>query len=290
MSNWTGDFVLDTSQPAVRRHMQRTHRIIMREWGYDFFKIDGISGNHPGYSSHFFERPEVRRAFKNVCLDPLGECLRALRRGIGSKSIMVACQTHYTGPETEVADAARLGSDIVVVNRPPRWHNYLNQAKETLAQLFVHNIVWYNDPDTLLVGSFASRNVARLAATVVALPGQAMFAGDKLAKLPPERMWLLQRCLPVCDVRPLDLYPIYTLKRVWALKIRRLFGSWDVVSLFNWDERKKRCVGFHILRIAAKGARAHISAIKRDRTVALRLQSNSSRSADWNIRFGKKEV
>jgi hypothetical protein len=67
------------------------------------------------------------------------------------------------------------------------------------------------------------------------LPGQLTFFGDKLTKLPPDRMRLLQQTLPVCDVRPMDLAPRDTLRPVWDLKIRRPFGSWDVVSLFNWE-------------------------------------------------------
>jgi len=99
----------------------------------------------------------------------------------------------------------------------------------------VNNIVWYGDPDTLLVGTANPVETVRLAASVVALSGQAMFAGDKLAELPPERMRLLQQCLPVCDIRPLDLFPIFDMLPVWDVKVRRDFGSWDVVSLFNWD-------------------------------------------------------
>jgi hypothetical protein len=88
----------------------------------------------------------------------------------------------------------------------------------------------------LLVGEFAPLNVARLAATVVALPGQLTFFGDKLTQLAPERMRLLQQTLPVCDVRPLDLLPLNDLKPIWDLKLRRPFGAWDVVSVFNWSD------------------------------------------------------
>ena len=244
MSNWCGRFVLDPSQPHVRRHMEETHREMSQEWGYEFFKIDGMSGKSAGYSAHFYERPEVEDAFAQACSNPYEQCVKALRKGIGPDRVLLACQGHYTGPEVAVADASRIGSDIVSPNCPPRWHNYLDQAQTTLAQLFVNNVIWYSDPDTLLVGKPASMDVARIAAAVVGLPGQMMFAGDKLAELPDERMWLLQRCLPVCDVKPLDLYPIYDLKPVWDLKVVRPFAAWDVVSLFNWDEGQARKVAF----------------------------------------------
>lgn len=237
MRNWCGLYVLDPSQEAARKHMEDTHRVMSQEWGYEYFKIDGMSGRSHSYSAHFYERPEVRAAFKQPCEDPFRLCVEALRRGIGPDRIWLACQGHYTGPEIGQADAGRLGADIVHPNRPPGWHNYVNQARTTLNQLFVHNVVWYGDPDTLLVGQNVPMGMVRLATTVVGLPGQMMFAGDKLAELPPERMWLLQRVLPVCDVRPLDLYPIFDMLPVWDLKIRRPFGDWDVVSLFNWTDK-----------------------------------------------------
>ena len=239
MRNWAGLYILDPSQPDVRRHMEETHHTMSAEWGYEFFKIDGMSGTSRSYSAHFFERPEVRAAFRMPCADPYRLSIEALRRGIGPDRILLACQGHYTGPEVASADAARLGADIVSPNRPPQWENYLNQARVTLAQLFVNNLVWYNDPDTLMVGEAAPLSVARIAATVVALPGQLTFFGDKLGQLPPERMRLLQQVLPVSDVHPLDLVPVADLKPVWDLKIRRPFATWDVVSVFNWGDQPR---------------------------------------------------
>lgn len=235
MKNWCGLYVLDPSQEAVRLHMEETHRTMSRDWGYEYFKIDGMSGRNAGYSAHFYERDDIRAAFKEPVDDPFRLCAEALRRGIGDDRVWLACQGHYTGPEGSLADAGRIGADIVAHRRPPDWNNYLNQARTTLNQLFVNNIIWYGDPDTLLVGTANPVETVRLAASVVALSGQAMFAGDKLAELPPDRMRLLQQCLPVCDVRPLDLFPIFDMLPVWDVKVTRPFGTWDVVSLFNWD-------------------------------------------------------
>jgi len=253
MQNWCGLYILDPSQEAVRRHMEDTHRIMSQDWGYEYFKIDGMSGRGPGYSAHFYERADVRAAFKEQVEDPFKLCVEALRRGIGPDRIWLACQGHYTGPEIGLADAGRIGADIVAHRRPPDWNNYQNQARATLNQLFVNNIVWYGDPDTLLVGTANPVETVRLAASVVALTGQAMFAGDKLAELPADRMRLLQQCLPVCDVRPLDLFPIFDMLPVWDLKVRRPFGAWDMVSLFNWSgDEADVGVGFDEIGLDAK--------------------------------------
>jgi hypothetical protein len=248
--NWNGRYILDPSQPEVRRHMEETHRIMSAEWGYEMFKVDGMS-----FSVRMFERPDVRAAFRQPCTEPFQLSLEALRRGMGPDRIVLACNGHYPGPEVPFFDAARIGGDLVSPGKPPNWNSYLSQARVTLAQLFVHNLIWYNDPDTLMVGEVTPLSMARVATTIVALPGQLTFISDKLRQLPAQRMRLLQQALPVCDVRPLDLMPISDLKPVWDLKIRRRFASWDVVSIFNWgDEAQDYRIAFETLGLDAKKA------------------------------------
>ena len=239
LSTWNGKFTIDPSHPEVINHLREIHRIASREWGYEYFKIDGMSGRGPGYCAHFFERPEIRARFKDpACPDPFERCVRAFREGIGEDRVFLACQGHFTGPEAAYADASRTGADTVHPNQPAKWPNLLNQARCTLNQIFVNNIVFFTDPDTLMVGDYLGIEQARLATTVVALPGQMMFSGDKLAELKPERMRLLQQALPVCDVRPMDLFPVFDMLPVWALHVRRPFAEWQVVALFNWDEKE----------------------------------------------------
>ncbi len=237
LSTWNGTYTIDPSQPEVIDYLREIHRVASRDWGYEYFKIDGMSGRSKGYCAHFFERPEIRATFKDpACPNPFERCVKAFRDGIGEDRVFLACQGHFTGPDAGYADASRTGADIVHVNQPPKWPNLLSQARCTLNQVFAHNIVFFADPDTLLVGDFLDIEQARLATTVVALPGQMMFSGDKLAGLKPERMRLLQQSLPVCNVRPLNLYPIFDMRPVWDLKVRRSFEDWDVVALFNWTE------------------------------------------------------
>jgi len=257
LSNWCGRFLLDPSQPAVRRYLEQMHRVMADDWGYEFFKIDGMANFAPHYSALYYELDEVRAAFARRCDNPFELCVQALRRGIGPDRVLLCCYGHYTGPEVAVGDAARLGGDIVSPGEPSNWHNVLSQASVTLRQLFVHNIVWYGDPDTLLVGDYHTLDVARITATVVALPGLVMFSGDKLRELAPDRMRLIQQALPVCDVHPLDLFPICEMKPIWDLKIRRSFGAWDVVSIFNWDD-EERNRGFQFAELGLDDEREYV--------------------------------
>ena len=81
-----------------------------------------------------------------------------------------------------------------------------------------------------------SMEEARITTTVVGLPGQVMFSGDKLTQLPPERMRLVQTDLPVMDVRPMDLYPINDLRPLWNLAVSKPYQAWNIVAFFNWGE------------------------------------------------------
>lgn len=255
LRTWNGVYTIDPSNDEVVEHMRKIHEIASKDWGYEFFKIDGMSGSNSGYCAHFFERPDVRAQFKNPDVEaPFERCVRALRAGIGDDRIFLACQGHFTGPEAAFADAARTGADIVHPNEPVKWANILNQAGRTHNQIFVNNIVFFSDPDTLLVNAEAlSIEEARVTTTIVALPGQTTFFGDKLAALSPDRVRLLQQTLPVCDVRPGALYPFFENLPIWNLKIGKPFGNWDVVALFNWSD-EETTVGFDLSEIGIDAA------------------------------------
>lgn len=245
MRTWNGRFTIDPSNDEVIAHLRKIHDIAAHNWGYEYFKIDGMSGSGAGYCAHFFERPEVKAAMKNPnCPNPFERCAKAFRDGIGEDRVFNACQGHFCGPEPKYADCGRIGADIVHPNKPVGWANLLNQAGRTHNQIFAHNIVFYADPDTLLVNDALTMEEARLSTVVVALPGQMMFAGDKLAELPMERMRLLQQALPpLADIHSMNLYPIFHLLPVWDLKVKREWEDYDVVALFNWNDESTE-IGF----------------------------------------------
>lgn len=236
--SWNGRYTLDPTVFEAREHLKDIFRKASREWGYEFFKIDGMSGRDHGYGAHLYERPEIKKQFMDPqCENPFELCVKAFRDGIGEDRILLACQGHSSGPEAFYADAARLGADIVHADQPVQWSNVYNQARCTLNQVFTHNIVMIADPDTLLVHDLPLEE-ARVTTTVVSLPGQLNFFGDKLAALSDMRMKMLQQTLPVADVRPMSLYPYFSMLPVWSLNIHHEFlGEYNVVALFNWEDK-----------------------------------------------------
>jgi len=245
ISCWNGHFTLDPTVPAAREHLKRIFDTASHEWGYEFFKIDGMSGRGHGYCAHLYERPEIRARFSDPsCPNPFELCVKAFREGIGDDRIFLACQGHFTGAEAAYADASRTGADIVHPNEPVKWNNILLQARCTVNQIFAHSNVFWCDPDCMLVSQSAlEREQAQVEATIVALPGQQTFAGDKLMELAPDRVRLIQQSLPVCPTQPAKLYPQFGYLPVWDLHVSRPFGDWHVVALFNWGDEVKN-VGF----------------------------------------------
>ena len=211
--SWNGKYTLDPTAPGALEHLTSIFDKASHEWGYEFFKIDGMSGRGPGYCAHLYERPEIRAVMHDPnCPNPFERTVAAYRKGIGDDRVFLACQGHFTGAEAGYADASRTGADIVHPNEPVKWENILQDA--------------------------LAREQAQVEATVVALPGQQTFAGDKLAELAPDRVKLIQQALPVCPTRPGKLYPMFGHLPVWDLHVSRPFGDWHVVALFNWSDEE----------------------------------------------------
>ena len=245
--SWNGKYTLDPTAPGALDHLTSIFDRASHDWGYEFFKIDGMSGRGHGYCAHLYERPEIRALMHDPkCPNPFERTVAAFRKGIGDDRIFLACQGHFTGAEAAYADCSRTGADIVHPNEPVKWENILLQSRCTVNQIFAHSIVFWSDPDCMLVSQGAlAREQAQVEATVVALPGQQTFAGDRLAELAPDRVKLIQQALPVCDTHPAKLYPQFGRLPVWDLKVARPFGDWHVVALFNWDDVAKEIgVGF----------------------------------------------
>jgi hypothetical protein len=235
--SWNGRYTLDPTVAEAREHLKKIFDIAAHEWGYEFFKVDGMSGRDHGYCAHLYERPEIKACFKDPsCPNPFELCVRAFREGIGNDRVLLACQGHTSGAEALYADASRIGADIVHPNQPVKWANVLNQGRCLINQVFTHNISMVADPDTLLIHDLTTEE-AGTSATIVALPGQLTFFGDKLAGLSGQQMKILQQTLPVADVRPAGLYPYFTMLPVWNLQVRhQQLGDYNVVALFNWQD------------------------------------------------------
>ena len=221
---WEGRFLVDPTAPEAQNYL---HDLFTRlvGWGYDYFKIDG----QPIVVDEYGRRKEF---MKNPSDDAAGlyrKTLDTIRATIGPDRYLLGCW----GIPLEgagIMNGSRTGGDVVL-----GWGGFQVALRPTMEYYYLHNIVWYCDPDVMLVRPPLTLEQARVWATLEGLTGQALMSSDRLTDLSEDRVELLRRVYPATDIRPLDLFPANRNKRIWDLKIHQLDRNYDVVGVFNFD-------------------------------------------------------
>ena len=239
LSNWCGRYLLDPTHPKAREHMRQMVRTMTRDWGFDYLKIDGLELGGT-YSANFFEKPEVRLLMHQPNDDAFRSIVELLSQSMDKGTFFLACaaKSDETSRCPGLVQGARIGGDVFNEGENPSWRGVIHTARITTNACHLNNIAWYNDPDVLSIREPLPLENARFLSTIVGLTGQLLFLGDILYELPPERVAMLQKLMPVCDIYPGHLLRNKQLQPVWNLSIRRPFEQWNVVALFNWEEKK----------------------------------------------------
>jgi hypothetical protein len=224
---WEGDYLVDPSAAETQKYLTDLFRTL-RGWGYEYFKIDG----QPIVTREFRNKKEF---MKNGTVDAdllYRTTLESIRKGIGDESYLLGC---WVVPLEGVGimNGSRVGADVL-----PNWDGFKFALRSTMEYYFLHNIAWYNDPDVMIVRTPLPLDQARAWTTLQGLTGQAVLMSDRLSDLSPERVDMIKRVYPAVDIRPLDLFKSERNKRIWDLKISHLDRNYDVVGVFNFDEKK----------------------------------------------------
>jgi len=182
---WGGRiFALDGAHPGVQQWLYDLARRVVREWGYDYLKIDflhwaTVGAAHYGGLTH-------AEAYRHG--------LAAIRDGLGSEAFLLGCGApvqHAAG----LVNGMRIGNDV-----DANWGGIQEPARAAALRSFYNRSVWLNDPDCLVVRPPLTLDEARVWASIVAVSGGMTILSDNLPKLPVERLALLQKALPVAPV------------------------------------------------------------------------------------------
>ncbi len=179
---WGGRILaLDGAHPGAQQWLYALARRVVREWGYDYLKIDFLEWATGG-ATHYggLTRAEAYRGG-----------LAALREGLGTEAFLLGCGAplqHAAG----LVDGMRIGDDV-----DASWNGIHSPARAAGLRSFYHRSVWLNDPDCLVVRPPLTLDEARVWATVVAMSGGMSIFSDNLPTLPAERLPLLQKTIPV---------------------------------------------------------------------------------------------
>lgn len=221
---WEGRFLLDPTTPETQVYLHDLFAKLVG-WGYDYFKIDG----QPIVVDEYGRRKQF---LKNPSDDAAGlyrKTLDTIRATIGPDRYLLGCWG-IPLEGTGIMNGSRTGGDVVL-----GWGGFQVALRPTMEYYYLHNIVWYCDPDVMLVRPPLTLDQARVWATLEGLTGQALMSSDRLGDLSEDRVDLLHRVYPATDIRPLDLFPTDRNKRIWDLKISHLGRNYDVVGVFNFD-------------------------------------------------------
>ena len=224
--SWEGKWLIDPSTPEAHAYLRDLFTTMVK-WGYEYFKIDGqpVVTNELRGKSTFLKNPgDVDTLYRRT--------LETIRQAIGPERYLLGC---WGMPLEGVGymNGSRTGGDIV-----GGWSGFATALQPTLRYYYQHNIVWYTDPDVMLLRLPLTVDQARVWASLQGLTGQALMGSDRLMDLSDERVDIMRRVFPAVDIRPLDLFPAARTKRIWDLKVRHLGRDYDVVGVFNFEEGK----------------------------------------------------
>ena len=239
-----GGTCLDLTNPDVQNFLRANIHRIGHEWGYQYFKMDGLwtgTATKQIYVNDAYRADGIGDA---VFHDPGTANIQAYRSGLklvretaGPGIFILGCCTPQNmrsyGGAMGLVDAMRIGPD-----NGADWEGLRTGPTYGSRQYFLSGRVWYNDPDPIYVRAEIPLNHARLICSWVTISGQLDLSSEWLPGLPPERLDLLKRTMPSHGLlpRPADLFE-QPIPRIWLLTDNRRATRRDIIGLFNWDDR-----------------------------------------------------
>ena len=228
-SSWEGKWLVDPTAPETMNYLHNLFTTLTK-WGYEYFKIDG----QPTVVSEFRRSiPFMKNAQEtDDVADLYRNTLAPIRAAIGPTSYLLGC---WGIPLEGIGymNGSRTGGDVVL-----SWDSFFTALSCTNRYYFLHNVVWYCDPDVMILRSPMTMDQARVWATLQGLTGQALLTSDRVMDWSEERVRIARSVYPAVDIRPLDLFPSRQNKNIWDLKVNHLNRNYDVVGVFNYDSTK----------------------------------------------------
>ena len=182
---WGGTvYGLDGAHPEVQVWLRELARRVVGDWGYDHVKVDFL----------LYATAGDAHADGATHADAYRAGLAAIRDGLGTEVFLLgsgAPLQHATG----AVNGMRIGGNV-----DASWGGIQGPARAAARRRFYHRGIWYNDPDCLVVRPPLTPAEARVWTTLIALSGGMTVFSDNLPTLPPDRVALLQRAIPVAPV------------------------------------------------------------------------------------------
>jgi hypothetical protein len=262
---WGGG-CLDMTHPEARAYLGGLVRRIAKEWGYKYFKMDGLwtgTGTELMYVTSAYRDDNLGKATRH---DPSLTPVEAYRLGLtvvrkeaGDDVFLLGCcqpqNMRSFAPALGLLDAMRVGPDNGAnpagIRTGPQFASRV---------FFLNGRVWYNDPDPVYVRGSLPEPMAETSISWSALSGSLHSSSETYSQLPPERLDMLKRSMPAHELKttwPVD-YLESDIPQVWLLTDDRRKERHDVVGIFNWDIKSSAHVEYPLDRIGLPAAKAYV--------------------------------
>lgn len=262
--HWGGT-CFDLTHPNTRAYVYEVARRIAHDWGYKYFKLDGLwTGMATGmcYVNTGYKEDELGSTTLHdphvTHVQAYRDGLKLVREAAGPEVFILGCNVaqnmRVLGGSFGLVDAMRVGPD-----NGRSWSQICRGPFSGSNTYFLHGRVWYNDPDPIYVRDSVPLEHARALVSWVTLTGQLNASSIQFEDLSAERLHLLRRSMPAHKLkpRPADLFE-QRIPRVWLLTDGEGHSRRDVVGLFNWAEKEDAQIEHSFEQIGLSPAEAYV--------------------------------
>jgi alpha-galactosidase len=213
---WHGPwYALDGTHPGAQTYLETVFRTMREQWGCQYFKLDAnfwgaIQGGH--HCNPKMTRVEAYRSG-----------MEAVWRGAGNDAYILGCN-HPLWPSFGLISGSRSSNDI-----GRKFEHFSEGAHETLTRNWQNGVLWWNDPDCVLLSGNLPESDYLFHAAAVLASGGSILSGDNLPDIPEARLNILRKLLP-----PTGLAAKFEDDDLKVGKIEN--GKETVVFLFNRED------------------------------------------------------
>lgn len=251
---WSGTCI-DATNPAGEAFLRKRFKRIY-DWGYRYLKVDGLHTGAPSENVYINRVYRGEQLYGKACIyDPDKTFTECFRRGLSilreeaPDAFLLGCSTTQNmssfAPAFGMVDGMRVGPD----NDKASFGNWdcVTRGADYAGNLyFLHNRVWYNDPDPYYVRESNPLHKARWMVSWQSVAGVMSTTSMQYENLSDERLDLIKRGLPThtLNARPIDILESKK-PRIWMVKNERMY----VVGLFNWKELESDTIDYSFAKL-----------------------------------------
>ena len=235
-----GGTCFDFTRPEVCEYVEKELHQASADWGYRYFKLDGLWTAMGCMQNYVNDGYEVDDLGDQIFSDPSVPQVATFRKALGiykkstDNAFVLGCTVAQNmrsmGASYGLVDAIRIGPD-----NGASWGGICTGPIRGSARYFYNARVWYNDPDPVYVRDNVPINQSQLITTWASVSGALYLFSDWLPALSEPRVDLLRRTMAphkCTNVRPVDLFSS-KLANFWRLSK----DDYAILAIYNWNDR-----------------------------------------------------